>query len=182
MIILEGMDGTGKSTLAKRMILPVLHPGAPPKTVALEKLFFMDQQNKAELPIIYDRVTCISQQVYRKRMFDKYYIDPLNRLIQSARVVVVYCRPPDEVVLNIDNHTVSEHDTPEMLQLVKDNAALFLESYDKLMEKIPHFKYDFTNCNEHQFTDMMVEILPTQYDNNRWSLWITKQKEMQTLS
>lgn len=165
MIILEGTDGSGKSTLAKQLGLPIEHPGAPPKDATAESTFFRSQQNKAGRPIVFDRVTCVSQQVYRKRMFDERYMKPLRSLIGTPHCIVVYCRPPDEVILNLDNHTVAEHDTPEMLQLVKDNADLFVKSYDRLMATIPHVVYDFTKSDLQSF---MMEIIPTQYHRKEW--------------
>ena len=78
MIILEGMDGSGKSTLAKILQdtfnIPGIHPGAPPKDPRVEQQMMRIQGAEAGNSIIYDRVTCISQQVYRKRMFDEWYM------------------------------------------------------------------------------------------------------------
>ncbi len=166
MIILEGMDGCGKSTLATKLGLQVIHPGAPPRTPELEEQFFRKQQGYAGLPVVYDRVTCISQQVYRKRMFDEWYHKPLRKLVETPYCTVVHCRPPDEFVLNIDNHTVAEHDTPEMLQLVRDNAKLFLDSYDRLMKSIPHLVYDFTTTDFQSFYDKLIN---TQYHYREWA-------------
>lgn len=179
MIILEGMDGCGKSTLAAKLGLQVIHPGAPPKTAELEAEFFRKQQGYASLPVIFDRVTCMSQQVYRKRMFDEWYHAPLRRLAESPYCVIVHCRPPDEVVLNIDNHTVAEHDTPEMLQLVKDNALLFLQSYDRLMKSVPHVVYDFTKTDLETFKS---ELIPTQFHHSEWQKCIHQQKAMRMYS
>ena len=152
MIILEGMDGSGKSTIAQRIGLPVVQPGAPPKTKELEAWFFETQLKAAYgPPVVYDRVTCISQQVYRKRLFDPWYIDPLYKLTHTVGVVVVYCRPPDALLLDLTRLKAAEHDTPEMLQLVRDNAETFVNSYDELMQIVPHVRYDFTRDNADDF-------------------------------
>lgn len=173
-IILEGMDGCGKSTLAEKLGLKVVHPGAPPKTPEAERLLFSEQQRRISDPIIYDRVTCISQQVYRKRMDDPWYTKPMNQLISTPHCIVVYCRPPDHRVLDISSHTVSPHDTVEMLDLVRDNAALFLESYDILMSKIPHIVYDYTSSN---FAELKHNIITTQFRISEWTKCI---KHLQT--
>lgn len=174
-IILEGMDGSGKSTFGKHTGLPLIHPGAPPKTADLEKEFFQQQQENANKVVVYDRVTCISQQIYRKRMYDEWYMKPLRKLLTTPLCLIVYCRPPDSVVLNLDNHTVSEHDTPEMLQLVRDNAQLFLTSYDRLMSSIPHVIYDFTTMDP---TTLLTEIIPTQYHEKEWTRCMKQLKAM----
>lgn len=179
MIILEGMDGSGKSTLATKMGLPVIHPGAPPKTSDLEYQFFSQQQENASKPLVYDRVTCISQQVYRKRLFEWWYMKPLEELLATPHCVIVYCRPPDDVVLNLDNHTVSAHDTPEMLQLVRDNARLFLDSYDQLMSTLPHIKYDFTTT---KLEDLYSQVFPSQFSQEEWEKCMNLLKAMRTNS
>jgi hypothetical protein len=164
-IILEGMDGTGKSTLSGRFGLPVIHPGAPPDGKSKELGFMIDQNCNFINPVIYDRVTCISQQVYRKRLLDAWYTRYMDRISRIPHCIVVYCRPPDEYVLDISRHTVSEHDTPTMLKLVEDNAKLFLESYDILMSKLPHIVYNYTSS---KIEDLVDELVPTQYNLGDW--------------
>lgn len=150
-IILEGFDGAGKSTLAKILQdtfnIPRIHPGAPPKDPQVEQQMMRIQGAEAGNPIIYDRVTCISQQVYRKRMFDEWYMSHLRKLSDNPDVLIIYCRPPDEVLLDPTHHKPAAHDTPEMLQLVNDNLQLFVVSYDNLMSKTNHIMYNYTNQN-----------------------------------
>lgn len=149
MIILEGMDGSGKSTLGKELSqefnLLLVHPGAPPKDPHVENHMMNLQRADMHRHMIYDRVTCISQQVYRKRMFDMWY--DLNRrtFSENPNVLIIYCRPPDEILLDPTHHKPAPHDTPEMLKLVNDNLNLFVRSYDILMSKTNHLKYNYTN-------------------------------------
>lgn len=148
-IILEGFDGSGKSTLADTLqyalCIPRIHPGAPPKDPQTEYHMMQVQNADASNSIIYDRVTCISQQVYRKRMFDEWYMSHLRKLNDNPDVLIIYCRPPDEVLLDPTHHKPSPHDTPEMLKLVNDNLNLFVGSYDKLMSVTNHLVYNYTN-------------------------------------
>ncbi len=162
MIILEGMDNSGKSTLGKKLGLTVIHPGAPPKTPEYEMILFDRQLKDAQRRhgIVYDRVTCISQQVYRRRLFDKWYMEPLTQLLFTPGVVLVYCRPPTELLVDTANHTKAEHDTPEMLKLVEDNAHLFVESYDKLMQNLPHLVYNYTSEQDEE--KFISDLLATQ--------------------
>ncbi len=149
MIILEGMDGSGKSTLANMLqdtfnILRI-HPGAPPKDPQVEYHMMQAQNSDAGKSIIYDRVTCISQQVYRKRMFDEWYMSHHRKLNNNPDVLIIFCRPPDEILLDPTHHKPAPHDTPEMLQLVNDNLKLFVGSYDNLMLVTNHIVYNYTN-------------------------------------
>lgn len=148
MIILEGMDGSGKSTLAKWLnhifMIPVIHPGAPPSTEDLETGMMIEQSLKMHKNIIMDRVTCISQQVYQKKLGDTRYT-PFNEMFsKSDSTLIIYCRPPDSLLLDANHHKPSPHDTPEMLKLVNDNLELFTRSYDILMSKTKHVVYNYT--------------------------------------
>lgn len=168
MIILEGMDNSGKSTLAAKFGLEVIHPGPPPKTWGEEQNCLNEQLKNARLPVVMDRVTCISSQVYKNRLFDKLYMDFLDRMLATPHCVLVYCRPPDEVVLNFDTHVVKAHDTKEHLQKVKDNAKRYLESYDKVMYNLPHLKYNYIRPNDDiipMATDMVFHL-------KEWKKWI----------
>lgn len=173
MIVLEGPDGSGKSTFAKRLALPVIHPGAPPKTESAEQAFFDLQFRSANTPVIYDRITSISQQVYQQRLFDEWYWNPLWKTLSQCHCVIVYCRPPDDVVLDFSNHTVAEHDDPVQMQYVRDNGRMLMESYDRLMSRIPHVNYDFTLGDDQ---DLVTRLLKSQFNESEWKLWLREMK------
>lgn len=173
MIVLEGMDGTGKSTFAKRLALPVVHPGAPPKTREQEERFFGEQFLKANQPLIYDRITCISQQVYQDKLFDPWYWRPLWKMISQSHCLIVYCRPPDEVVLDFSNHTVEAHDDPKQMEYVRQNGKRLLAAYDTLMATVPHATYDFTKGDDPEF---VVRLLKSQFDEQEWKRWLREMK------
>lgn len=173
MIVLEGPDGSGKSSFAKRLALPIIHPGAPPKTRDAEEGFFEKQFVAANHPVIYDRVTCISQQVYQRKLFDEWYWNPLWRLVGQSHCIIVYCRPPDDVVLDFSKHTVAEHDDPDQMEYVRQNGRFFVESYDRLMARVPHVKFDFTKGDQY---DLVVRLLRSQFDEKEWKKWLREMK------
>lgn len=164
MIILEGMDNSGKSTLAAKFGLEIVHPGPAPMSYDEEQAFLESQLRDARLPIVMDRVTCISSQVYSGKLFDDRYMGFLNKMLDTPHCVLVYCRPPDKNVLDFDTHNVKTHDTPEHLARVKANASKYLESYDRLMYKLPHMLYDYTCLND----KLIQQIVNTQFIVGEW--------------
>jgi hypothetical protein len=156
MIILEGMDNSGKSTLATKFGLEVVHPGPAPKSYGEEQGFLDLQLRDARLPIVMDRVTCISSQVYKGQLFDTRYMDYLRRMVETPHCIIVYCRPPDRVVLNMDLHEVKPYDTAEHLAKIKVNASSFLRAYDKIMQLVPHMLYDYT-CPDDNIIQQAVD-------------------------
>lgn len=164
MIIIEGMDNSGKSTLATKLGLEVIHPGPAPSTYEIEQGFLESQLRDARLPIVMDRVTCISQQVYQNKLFDQRYMDFLNRMLATPHCIVIYCRPPDKVILNLDTQEIKEYDTVESMAKLKANASNYIKSYDKLMSKIPHLLYNYTCTN-----DSLIQLaISTQFILGDW--------------
>lgn len=155
-IILEGMDNSGKSTLAKKFGLEVVHPGPAPRTYQDEQRCLDEQNQSARLPIVMDRVTCISSQVYKGKVFDNRYMDYLRQMVETPHCIIVYCRPPDRVVLNMDLHEAKPYDTAEHLAKIKVNASSFLRAYDKIMQHVPHMLYDYT-CPDDKIIQQAVD-------------------------
>lgn len=176
MIILEGMDNSGKSTLAAKFSLEVVHPGPAPKSYGEEQGFLDSQLRDARLPIVMDRITCISSQVYKGKLFDNRYMDYLRQMVDTPHCLIVYCRPPDNVVLNFDTHNVKAHDTPEHLARVKANARQYLESYDRLMQRIPHMLYNYKCADE----SIIQQAVDSQFMIGEWKKCLTKLQLLQT--
>lgn len=171
-IILEGFDNCGKSTLATKLGFEIVHPGPAPKSWAEEEACMEEQLMNARLPVVYDRVTCISSQVYRNRVGDRVYLDYLNQMLMTPQCILIYCRPPDDVILNFDNHNVKAHDTLDHLKRIKDGAKHFLKSYDNVVRNVPHLVYNYTKPDD--------SVIQTATDclmfNSEWKKWMSKQR------
>ena len=165
MIIIEGMDNSGKSTLAKAFGLEIVHPGPAPKTKSQEQVFLREQAENARLPIVMDRVTSISQQVYQKKLFDKEYMEYLKAMLDTPHCVLIYCRPPDDIILNSSTHVAKEYDTPAHLEYLKQNGKQFIGSYDKLMYKVEHIQYNYIVDDANKLAE---KVLSTQFHLSEW--------------
>lgn len=139
MIILEGMDNSGKSSLAEKLSkaydMPIIHPGGAPATVTAEDIFLRDQLLDVKKNVIYDRVTSISQQVYacdKHTQLDKLMIYA-RAMVQFEEVTLIYCRPSISTIYNMAGHAIKEYDTPEHVDFVHKNAKRLIERYDALM-------------------------------------------------
>lgn len=147
MIIVEGPDNAGKSTFAAKIGLQVRHPGPAPINEFELNLCLHDQMIAMREPIVLDRVSCISHQVYNEGWFNSDVLwQYLNEFIKSKHVIFVYCRPPESQLMNFAHHKAKDYDTEAHIQRVIDNQATFIRRYDELFSKIPHIAYDFTDA------------------------------------
>lgn len=167
MIILEGADNSGKTTLAKKIGLPVLAAGPAPKSVEQEQQCLITQMNYAGLSWVMDRVTCISQQVYANRLFDRVLGDHLSDLITMPTVIVVYCRPPDRTLMDMSTHNIKSYDTEEHLKSIIDNQHIFINRYDALMSTIPHVLYDWTD-KDLNINGFIAQLIQSQSGEAEW--------------
>lgn len=164
MIILEGPDNSGKSTLANALAdmfgYKVVHPGGAPKNLTDEVNMMINQRLLAEQNIIHDRVTCLSQPVYNTLRGEfntnRKYMPYIRQFENDANVVIIYCRPPNELVLKMDGHEHKPHETAEHFQLVQQNQRLFVAAYDALMANVNHIHYDYTQDNAKSICNIPV--------------------------
>ena len=149
-IILEGPDNAGKSTLAQKLSkdlkLEVVHPGGTKKNI----LDIITQcQNQAqvfgfstELDFIFDRATCISNLIYRNEPeYDRVYGIYQGQLKTAKNVVIIYCRPSDERLRNFDDHVTKDHEDESIVQHAKDNVDRIIDEYDNLMAAFARDKH-----------------------------------------
>lgn len=155
-IILEGPDNAGKSTLAnmlaKDLGIEVVHPGGPPANIADALIRCGEQamifQIGEHVSFIYDRVTCISDQIYRGRSsylvsFALFQQDLLNE-VENGNAMLVYCRPPNRVVKDFSNHVTKSHETDAVVEHAKRNVDRIIFEYDELMNVLKPVVYDYT--------------------------------------
>jgi hypothetical protein len=165
MIILEGADNSGKTTLANKFSgLPGYSAGPAPKDEASEIKCLIEQMNRADRPCVQDRLTCISQQIYADRLFDTRLGTFLMEMIKMSGVIIVYCRPPERVLMDFSTHNVKSYDTEDHIKHIIDNQHRFIDRYDSLMSTIPHMLYDWTDVDVN--VDGMIQTLLTSQDGN----------------
>lgn len=157
-VILEGADNSGKSTLAKKLgqglKIDVVHPGGPPKNI-IEVIARCEEQSavfdlSTDVNIIFDRVTCISDLIYRGRPeYNKIFKCFHKQLMTAENVVVIYCRPSDNRLKNFDDHIQQDHEDAAVVQHAKDNVDRIISGYDSWFKYFADstclniVKYDF---------------------------------------
>lgn len=167
-IIVEGADNSGKTTLvndlSRRLMVPAFHAGGPPGSDAIALRLCAEQLTQCDSPCILDRVTPISRQIYENRMGDDNLNQYLKRMLDHKFAIVIYCRPPNEKLMDLSNHKVRPEESDEHIKYVTENQQHFIKSYDRLMSKIPHISYDWTK--ETDFDTLAKHLYMTQYTAN----------------
>jgi len=149
-IIVEGPDGAGKSTLIRnlRLAYPTLKL-APRACTSLagpisgDALIDWLKKYGAMYGYIYDRHPCISGPVY-----DAVYADPPEERTWSwiqgtfyelrENATVVYCRPPRREIIRAVNESAQ-------MGGVDRNIHRIVDTYDAIMASmVPHERYDWT--------------------------------------
>jgi hypothetical protein len=158
MIIFEGMDGSGKTTFARKISdiekIPLIHSPGP--DIGEEMIYWAMEELKAKKTLIYDRFPCISERVYgpvirRKDIFDfSCYNENKDAfltydLFLRTKPLIVYCKVPLKVVLNNVNNS-------EQMNGVKEYAEKLYYGYENMMNYLGRLNftiitYDFT-CPE----------------------------------
>ena len=181
MIIVEGPDNSGKSTLIKSLIkdfnlLLAEKPHGPPQNVndliyRSSKLLLKQDQKR----YIVDRHPLISEKVYGPALRNKdlweekkltycSFMDILNDSSLAGSVFIIYCRPPNEVVLNLSTHEVKGYDTAEHLEALKSNLQKVVEGYDNIMSLWADFKYNYKDSNSYE---LLTKKLKEEYFHER---------------
>lgn len=178
-LILEGPDNAGKSTLGQRLSvdlqMDLIHPGGPPKNI-VEVIARCQEQSatfqlSTEVDFIYDRITCISDSIYRGRSEYSRIFEIYQGQLKSAKnVIIIYCRPSDARLKNFDDHIQKDHEDAAVVQHAKDNVDRIVEEYDYLMEmfaKDRHYtiiRYDFEKDQQSKGYMAMLSLLQSRKD------------------
>ena len=151
MIIVEGFDNAGKTTLAKRIAgkfgWGTYHPGTPPK----DELNFMDKcmtsLDMCRHKVVQDRSCIISDLCYGKVLGTEYHVDfdPWFALLQAQRPILIYCRPRTELLLDFSEHELEPHDDEKYVEKIIENSREIIEQYDQLMQEtsLKGFMYNY---------------------------------------
>lgn len=143
MIVVEGFDASGKSTLAKRIAemlhWPVLHTGGPTSDEADVIACLMRSRSRWQKKVVQDRVTHISESVYSHLEFPAKAARALEAIREiPPTVFMVYCKPPPEFLTNalIEEHRQQAWDTNDHLERVHRDARSMIAFYDTVMAMV----------------------------------------------
>jgi len=139
LIVIEGCDGSGKSTLVKSLSedldLPSYHKARPGTAEEVES-----RMNEviaySDGPAIWDRVPIISEQIYgpvlRGVNVIAHKADALMNLFLARGPLIIFCRPPTPVMMS---HKLEQkaHDTDKHIASVAANYHKLIDAYDSLM-------------------------------------------------
>ena len=184
-IITCGMDNTGKTTLINTLkeihgdAIEVIKPPGPFNSSEELQNWLNPEMDKMKTfqdkMVIYDRFPTISEQIYGPIIRGKSMIakPDFSEVFQEAifPVTIIYCRPPDEKILEFGER--------EQMDRVIDKSLELLIAYDELMLEIseailqPNVKlsltfYDWTNPTSHNIMldRVAVEIKGFEFFKN----------------
>lgn len=151
MIIVEGMDNTGKTILVHKLvsILPLKKYKSPGPDIGEDKQieWVKDNLEKEDEWVIYDRFPLISEPIYGGIIRGSHnFEDPskqyLYDVFKKKNPLIIYCRPPRDKVLSFE-------DGRAQMDGVKTKGSTLLNAYDKIItdlndEGIKVVGYDYT--------------------------------------
>lgn len=152
-VIIEGPDGSGKSTLIKAIQKqtswpvvagegPEKHPGE--MLVRIKRLLREETARQATRgkPRLYDRHSCISHPIYSQFTNKSKIPKEVTDQVYDLKHVIIYCQAPSNLELN-ENHLVKEHDTPEHLGTIKNCHDEIVMAYDEWALERAHIIYRY---------------------------------------
>ncbi len=161
MIIIEGMDNSGKSTLAsrisKKLDIPYHHNIKPESHDKFVQGFFLQLAGSWELRI-QDRFSPISELVYGSVVRDKSVLEAchfkyLDMMLRGNHATIIYCRPKVETILNFKDR--------DQMEGVVEKSLILIKRYDWLMgvleERYPENIIKYNYESDSRYNDVVIE-------------------------
>jgi len=158
-LIIEGPDGSGKSTMAEFLSSAIglsyrpSSEGPPPNLFKL--INRIEQQIKAEEQIL-DRCSIVSELVYGQALRNKSLIE--KGWLYHLPCPILYCRPSLETLLSFKLRTKPHKELAHVKQVTK-NLRTIVELYDEIMEDIKELDI-VPVLTYNRDTTEMEEIIP----------------------
>lgn len=165
-VVLEGPDGCGKTTLAKKFEARgwrYRHDGVPPprRDNIAYYLQQLDEALNAEQDTVFDRLW-LGERVYGPvaRNRDNIGVDGeklFMRIHNSRRILTYICLPP--VITALENYILKINDPHDYLK----NTNLFRQVYERYESLVGLF--DVFNYEEHNIDDILMDFATMQERN-----------------
>lgn len=150
-IVIEGPDGSGKTTLIEQSFPNAIHGGGPPHNYGE----FLQRLRSLERGKVYDRWMGISELVYGPIVRGSIIggMEGHRQILSAIELcapIVIYCRPPDDVLEeNMRTQQVKAHKSLNHIQRIQMQRYEIREAYDELMRDIERlganvYHYDYT--------------------------------------
>lgn len=139
MIIIEGPDNSGKSTLGVKLSLdlklPLIHSEKPnPDWTPEQALEHATRQLRPRVALL-DRVYTISEYVYGPICRGRSALSELHPEalldLYCRNYLIIYCRPSDKAILNNKGR--------DQMEGVLENHSKIIKEYDRLMTEVEIF-------------------------------------------
>lgn len=175
MIILEGPDNAGKTTLGERLATALgatfIHSERPPKESSDNDLIEHAVLQVEPRRIIMDRNYLVSELVYGTvlrggpALGRERHLKLMNDMLELGHILIIYCRPPADTILDNGNRH-------QMVGVVEAHGKI-ISNYDRLMGQLGILKGKLLirfNYEEDDFKQLATQCdhhLRLQYGENR---------------
>lgn len=171
LVIIEGPDGSGKTTLANRLLkatgLPsaLLRRSGPPGESLEEMLALIQTVSGSSVSLILDRHPLISEWVYLRTarrgeskesfFLQSHALEKIVSFLSEINPLIIYCRPPIDILRfysRIESQMSGVHSSLESIAEKYDEAMQFLD-----LKGVRVQKYNFFHQNEDTIIHLVRE-------------------------
>lgn len=165
MIIVEGCDNSGKTTLVNRLseelrLLSIINREKPPNREYIFHYVATMTFLSSQYSTIFDRWPSISEPIYGPICRNRYLLESedltfLHTSVSRISPLVIYCRPKDSTILDFG-------DRPQMGGVI-ENGDKLIRGYDVEMLRVARFlqvvNYDYEHDSYQSIFDQVLTHL-----------------------